>query len=86
MSFLEDITGNKINSVSLENLSELKHVGHLANCAVTEEVTKYFVNLTNGRVILVIENNSIGKSIVEQIQLTDMGYYLYNENISDINN
>ena len=50
------------------------------------EVTKYFVNLTNGRVILVIENNSIGKSIVEQIQLTDMGYYLYNEkNKIDIN-
>ena len=41
MSFLEDITGNKINSVSLENLSELKHVGHLANCAVTEEIQCY---------------------------------------------
>ena len=48
MSFLEDITGNKINSVSLENLSELKHVGHLANCAVTEEVTKYFVQWLTG--------------------------------------
>ena len=53
MSFLEDITGNKINSVSLENLSELKHVGHLANCAVTEEVTKYFVQWLTGNPELV---------------------------------
>lgn len=43
------------------------------------DTTKHFVNQSGGRVILVIENNSIGKSIVEQIQLTDMGYYLYHE-------
>lgn len=43
------------------------------------DVTKYFVEKANGRVILVIENNSIGKSIVEQIQMSDMGYYLYHE-------
>lgn len=53
MSLLEDITGTKINSISLESLSELKHVGHLANCAVTEEVTKCFVQWLTGNPELV---------------------------------
>lgn len=52
-SLLEGITGIKIGNISLENLSELKHVGHLANCAVTEEVTKYFVQWLTGNPELV---------------------------------
>lgn len=53
MSLLEAITGIKINSISLENLSELKHIGHLANCAVTEEITKCFVQWLTGNPELV---------------------------------
>ena len=53
MSLLEGIAGIKIDSISLESLSELKHVGHLANCAVTEEVTKYFVQWLTGNPELV---------------------------------
>ena len=52
ISFIEDITGVRIDP-SLEDLSELKHVGHLANCAVTEEVTKCFVQWLTGNPELV---------------------------------
>lgn len=41
------------------------------------EATRYFIKKMNGRVILSIENNSIGKSIVEAVQITDLVYYLY---------
>lgn len=55
-------------------------VGSLHEFGVmVNEATQYFVNNANGRVILIIENNSIGKSVVEQIQLTDLIYYLYYE-------
>lgn len=47
-TFIESITGAHINNFSLEDLSEFKHVGHWANCAVTEEVTKYFVQWLTG--------------------------------------
>lgn len=53
ISLLESIIGARINGISLESLSELKHVGHLANCAVTEEVTKYFVQWLTGNPELV---------------------------------
>lgn len=53
IALLEDITGTKISNISLEKLSELKHVGHLANCAVTEEVTKCFVQWLTGNPELV---------------------------------
>ena len=52
-AFMESITGTSINNFSLENLSELKHVGHWANCAVTEEITKCFVQWLTGNPELV---------------------------------
>lgn len=53
MPLLEGITGIHINNLSLENLSELKHIGHWADCAVTEEVTKCFVQWLTGNPELV---------------------------------
>lgn len=52
-TLLESITGTHIDNISLKNLSELKHIGHWANCAVTEEVTRCFVQWLTGNPELV---------------------------------
>lgn len=75
------------SAIEVYSFLDFKQVGELAIRVgslhqygeMVYDVIKYFVNESGGRVIVVIENNSIGKSIVEQIQMSDLSYYLYHE-------
>ena len=55
-------------------------LGSLKNWAeIVKAAANYFIEQANARVILCVENNTIGSSVVEDLIETDLIYYMYYE-------
>lgn len=78
---------NCYSAVEVYSFKNFEQVGELAirlgslkqYAEIVKEVASYFVEKANERVLLCIENNSIGKAIVEDVVETDLVYYMYHE-------
>ncbi len=66
---------------NFEQVSELViRLGSLSQFGdIVKATAEFFVEKTGGRIIICIENNSIGKAIVEDVAETNLVYYLYHD-------
>lgn len=66
---------------NFEQVAELAiRLGSLKQYAeIVMKTAEYFIEKTGGRVILCVENNSIGKAIVEELVETDLIVYMYHD-------
>ena len=78
---------NCYSAIEVYSFKDFEQVGELAirlgslsqYSDIVMAAAKYFADKTGGRILLCIENNSIGKAIVEDVAESNLVYYMYHD-------